>query len=109
MTALFLKGRQEKQVLEQEKTPDTEEGRAEKWKSPQAEKHRPEPVKEEYSAPKEVQEVERKQMTQLLSGRQPVRPGRKDRSLLGKETSFVIWIRLHIQEKRMFSLEGSIS
>lgn len=64
-------------------------------KVPKQKKHRLELAKEEYSAPKEVQEVERKQMTQLLSRRQPMRLGRKEKSLLGKKRGFVIWIRLH--------------
>jgi len=47
-------------------------------------------VEEEYSAPKEVWVVERNQMTQFLSGRQPVRPGRKEKNVLGKERGFVM-------------------
>lgn len=53
MTRLFLNDRQEKKVYKQEKTTYTDslkEGRSEKWKSPQAEKHKLELVKEEYSA-----------------------------------------------------------
>lgn len=59
-------------------------------------KNRFELGKEECSAPKEVWKVERNQMTQLFSGRQSARPSRKEKSLLGKERGFMIWIRLHI-------------
>lgn len=93
MTRLFLNDRQEKKVYKQEKTTYTDslkEGRSEKWKSPQAEKHKLELVKEEYSATQEVWEVERNQMTQQLSRSQPMRPVRKEKSLLGKKRGFYL-------------------